>query len=119
MKRVGLIAVTAILTPFLFDVVLSAVALQTPPPFNILYVLSCLVLHCLIVGLFAFILHRLLKQTDVALASFFTVAALVMTRLNQLMFEEPFTVAVYEGATLLAACLLVFGLILWRIKPRS
>ena len=110
----GLIALCALLTPFLLDICQGLFPFLRPSPSAIAYASICFGLFLLIVTVSAMVCIRLVPSLNAANALLFTFVAMVSMRINHLMEDQAHYIEIGEAIGLILACLLVFGFHLLR-----
>ncbi|MCY3883600.1 MAG: hypothetical protein OXG24_01655 [Gammaproteobacteria bacterium] len=115
-RRIGLIIICAVLTPFSLDVVWNLLPLASFKTAGFLYSLLCFVFFVLIVWLFSVACTRLTKAIDAHHALLFTLASLIAMRIQHLVVDQPHAIELNQALALTFACLLVFSVYLLRSR---
>lgn len=113
-RRIGLIILCAVLTPFSLDVVWNLLPLASLKTAGFLYSFICFVIFVLIVWLFSFACMKLTQSIDAQHALLFTLATLISMRIQHLIVDQPHAIELNQALALTFACLLVFSVYLLR-----
>ena len=113
-RRVGLIALCAILTPFPFDIVWNLLPLSSIEAPGFVYFFLCFVVFVFIVSLLNLACTKLTGPIDAPHALLFTLLAMIAMRINHLIVDHPHAIELNQALAMTFACLLVFSAYLLR-----
>lgn len=108
-RRIGLIALCAILTPFPFDIVWNLLPLSSIEAPGFVYFFLSFVIFVFIVSLLNLACTKLTGTIDAQHALLFTLVAMIAMRVNHLIVDHPHAIELNQALAMTFACLLVFS----------
>lgn len=113
-RRIGLIALCAVLTPFPLDIVWNLLPLANIEAPGFVYSFLCFIIFVFIVGLLNLACTTLTGTIDAQHALLFTLMAMIAMRINHLIVDHPQAIELNQALAMTFACLLVFSFHLLR-----
>ena len=117
-RRIGLISLCAVLTPFPLDIVWNLLPLAAIEAPGFVYSFFCFVIFVVIVVLLNLACTTLTGPIDAAHALLFTLLAMIAMRINHLIVDLPHAIELNQALAMTFACLIVFSAYLLR-SPKS
>ena len=116
LRRIGLITLCAVLTPFPFDIVWNLLPLAAIEAPGFLYFFLCFIIFVFIVVLLNLACTTLTGAIDAQHALLFTLVAMIAMRINHLIVDLPHAIELNQALAMTFACLLVFSAYLLRSR---
>lgn len=113
-RRIGIIALCAVLTPFPFDIVWDLLPLAAIEAPGFVYSFLCFIIFVVIVVVLNLACTTLTGPIDAPHALLFTLLAMIAMRINHLIVDLPHAIELNQALAMTFACLLVFSAYLLR-----